>query len=68
MEIGEDQLLNDIGFESMTTMGIECFFKGMHTNHYMPSVIGYAYRRACCVQDDMPHIYQKHFSYFKGTN
>jgi len=34
----------------------------------MPTVTGYAYRRARCVEDDMLRIYQKHFSYFTGPN
>lgn len=28
-EIGHDHLLNEICFESMTTLSVECFFKGM---------------------------------------
>ena len=67
-EIGQEQLLNSICFESMTTLGVECFFKGMRADHDMPTVIGYAYRRARCVEDDMLCIYQKHFSHFTGPN
>ena len=44
------------------------FFKGMRADHDMPTVIGYAYRRGRCVEDDMLRIYQKHFSYFIGPN
>ena len=67
-EIGQDHLLNDICFESMTTLGVECFFKGMRADHDMPTVTGYAYRRARSVEDDMLRIYQKPFSYFTGPN
>lgn len=68
MEIGQDRLLNSICFESMTTLGVECFFKGMRADHGMPTAVGYAYRRARCVEDDMLRIYQKHFSFFTGPN
>ena len=60
VEIGQEQLLNSICFESMTTLDVECFFKGMRADHDMPTMIGYAYRRARCVEDDMLRIYQKH--------
>ena len=67
-EIGMDHLLDSIRFESLTTFGVECFFKAMRADHDMPTVAGYAYKRACCVKDDMMHIYQKRFSYFMGPN
>ncbi|CAH3105959.1 unnamed protein product [Porites lobata] len=51
----------------MTTLGVECYFKGMRADHGMPTVANYAYRRARCV-DDMLRIYQRDFSYFTGPN
>ena len=65
-EIGHSHLLDRICFESMTTLGVECYFKGMRADHDMPTVANYAYRRARCVEDDMLRIYQKDFSYFTG--
>ncbi|CAH3175052.1 unnamed protein product [Porites lobata] len=67
-EIGHSHLLDRICFESMTTLGVECYFKGMRADHDMPTVANYAYRRARCVEDDMLRIYQKNFSYFTGPN
>ena len=67
-EIGHSHLLDRICFESMTTLGVECYFKGMRADHDMPTVANYAYRRARCVEDDMLRIYQKDFSYFTGPN
>ena len=67
-ETGQDHLLNEICFESMTTLDVECFFKGMRADHDMPTVTGYPYRRARCVEDNMPRIYQGNFSYFTGPN
>ena len=67
-EIGHGHLLDRICFESMTTLGVECYFKGMRADHDMPTVGNYAYRRARCVEDDMLRIYQKDFSYFTGPN
>jgi len=52
----------------MTTLGVECFSKGMRADHDMPTVTGYVYRRARCMEDDMLRIYQKHFFYFTGPN
>ncbi|CAH3164136.1 unnamed protein product [Porites lobata] len=57
-----------ICFESMTTLGMECYFKGMRADHDMPTVANYAYRRVRCVEDDILRIYQKDFSYFTGPN
>ena len=62
-EIGHSHLLDRIFFESMTTLGVECYFKGMRADHDMPTVANYAYRRARCVEDDMLRIHQKDFSY-----
>ncbi|CAH3182784.1 unnamed protein product [Porites lobata] len=67
-EIGHSHLLDRICFESMTTLGVECYFKGMRADHDVPTVANYAYRRARCVEDDMLRIYQKDFSYFAGPN
>ena len=67
-EIGHSHLLDTICFESMTTLGVECYFKGMRADHDMPTVANYAYRRARCVEDDMLRIYQKDFSHFTGPN
>ena len=67
-EIGHEHLLDRICFESMTTLSVECFFKGMNADHDMPTAVDYAFRRARCVQDDMLRIYQKDFSYFIGPN
>ncbi|CAH3132554.1 unnamed protein product [Porites lobata] len=67
-EIGHSHLLDRICFESMTTLGVECYLKGMRADHDMPTVANYAYRRARCVEDDMLRIYQKDFSYFTGPN
>jgi len=36
----------------MTTLGVECFFKGMRTDHDVPTVPNYTYKRARCVKDD----------------
>ena len=63
-EIGHEHLLDRICFESMTTLSVECFFKGMSADHDMPTAADYAFRRARCVQDDMLRIYQKDFLYF----
>ena len=63
-EIGHSHLLDRICFESMTTLGVECYFKGMRADHDMPTVANYAYRRASFVEDDMLRIYQKDLSYF----
>ena len=56
-EIGHEHLLDRICFESMTTLSVECFFKGMSADHDMPTAADYAFRRARCVQDDMLRIY-----------
>ncbi|EDO46508.1 predicted protein [Nematostella vectensis] len=67
-EIGKDGLLDRINFASLTTLSVECFFKAMRADHDMPTVAGYANRRARCVEDDIMRIYQKGFSYFTGPN
>ena len=67
-EIGHSHLLDRICFESMTTLGVQCFFKGMRADHVMLTVANYAYRRARCVEDDMMRIYQADFSYLTGPN
>ena len=67
-EIVHSHLLDRICFESMTTLGVECYFKGMRADHDMPTVANYAYRRTPCMEDDMLRIYQKDFSYFIGPN
>ena len=67
-EIGKEDLLNLIDFESLTTLAVESFFKGMRADHDMPTVLQYGYKRARCVQDNMMRIYQKHFSYFTCPN
>ena len=67
-EIGHENLLDRICFESVTTLSVKCFFKGMRADHDMPTVANYAFRRARCVQDDMLRIYQKNFSYFTRPN
>ena len=51
-EIGHCHLLDRVCFESMTTLGVKCFFKEMRTDHDMPTVPNYAYKRARCVKDD----------------
>ena len=61
-KIGQEHLLDKICFESLTTLSVECFFKGMRADHDMPTVTNYAYRRAHCVQDGMLRIYQGEFS------
>ena len=58
-EIGHSHLLDMICFESMTTLGVECYFKGIRADHDMPTVTNYAYRRARCVEDDKLRIYQR---------
>ena len=55
-EIGHSHLLDRIYFESMTTLGVECYFKGMRAAHDMLTVTNYADRRARCVEDDMLRI------------
>ena len=55
-EIGHSHLLDRICFESITTLGVECYFKRMRADHDMPTVANYPYRRACCVEDDMLRI------------
>ena len=70
-EIGHSHLLDRICFESMTTLGMECYFKGMRADHDMPKVANYTYRRARYVEDvedDMLRVYQKDFSYFTRPN
>ncbi|PFX11911.1 hypothetical protein AWC38_SpisGene24212 [Stylophora pistillata] len=61
-EIGYSHLLDRICFESMTTLGVERYFKGMQADQDMPTGAKYAYRKARCVEDDMLHIYQKDFT------
>ena len=51
-EVGHSHLLNRICFKSMITLGVEYFFKGMRTDHDVPTVPNYTYRRARCVKDD----------------
>ena len=68
METEHSHLLDRICFESMATLGVECYFKGMRAYHDMPTVANYAYRRARCVKDDMLRIYQKDLWYFTGPN
>ena len=63
-----ENLLDGIQFESLTTLAVESFFKGMRSDHDMPRVLQYAYRRFQCVKDNMLRIYQKIFSYFTGPN
>ena len=67
-EIEHGHLLGRICFESMATLSVECYFKGMRADHDLPTVAPYSYRRACCVQYDMLPICQKDFSYFTGPN
>ena len=52
-EIGYGHLLDRICFERMTTLGVECYFKGMRADHDLPTVARYAYRRGRCVEYDM---------------
>ena len=54
--------------DRLTTLAVESFFKGMRTDHDMPRVLQYAYRRAWCVKDNMLRIYRKIFSYFTRPN
>ena len=67
-EIGHGHLLGRICFESMTTLGVECYFKGMGADHDLPTAAHYASRRARYVEYDMLPICQKDFSYFTGPN
>ncbi|XP_048578209.1 uncharacterized protein LOC125559931 [Nematostella vectensis] len=67
-EIGEERVLEEIRFASLTTLSVECIFKAMRADYDMPTMVEYAYRRARCVEDDMLRIYQKHFTYFTGPN
>ena len=67
-EIGRSHLLDRICFESVTTLGVECYLKGMPADHDIPTVANYACRRARCVEDDMLRIYQNDFAYFTGSN
>ena len=67
-EIGRSHLLDRICFESVTTLGMECYLKGMQADHDMPTVANYACRRTRCVEDDMLRIYQNDFAYFTGPN
>ena len=60
-EIGHGHLLDRIFFESMTTLAVECYVKGMRADHDLPTVAHYSYRRACCVEYDMLLICQKDF-------
>jgi hypothetical protein len=48
-EIGKDNIRDSVSFERLTTLSMECFFKAMRANHDMPTVAGYAYKRARCV-------------------
>ena len=61
MEIEHGHLLGRICFESMTTLAMECYVKGMRADHDLPTVAHYSYRRACCVEYDMLLICQKDF-------
>ena len=38
-EIGKEDLLNLIDFESLPTLAVESFFKGMRADHDMPTVL-----------------------------
>ena len=67
-QIGHGHLLDRIFFESMTTLGVNYYFKGIRGDHALPTVAHYIYRRARCVEDDFLRIYQKYFSYFTGPN
>ena len=67
-EIEHGHLLGRICFESMTTLGVECYFKGMRADHDLLLVAHYAYRKARCVEYDMLPIFQKDLSYFTGPN
>ena len=68
-EIGKENLLDRIRFESLTTFSVECFFKAMKADHDMPTVAGYANKKARCAKEDMMRIYQLNsFSYFTGPN
>ena len=67
-EIGHGHLLGRICFKCMTTLGMECYFKGMRADPDLPTVAHYAYRRVRCVKYDMLPIRQTDFSYFTGPN
>ena len=67
-ETGHSHLLGRICFESMTTLGVECYFKGMREDHDLPTVAHNAYRRVRCVEYDMLPICEKDFSYFTEPN
>ena len=55
-EIGHSHLLDRICFESISTLGVECYFERKRADHDMPTVVNYSYRRARCVEDDMLRI------------
>ena len=55
-EIGNSHVVDRIFFESITNLGVECYFKRMQADHDMPTVANYPYRRARCVEDDMLRI------------
>lgn len=44
-EIGHSHLLDRICFESMRTLCVECYCKGMRADHDMPTVANFVYRR-----------------------
>ena len=67
-QIGHGHLLDRIFFESMTTLGVNYYFKGIRGDHALPTVAHYIYRRARCMEDDILRIYQKCFSYYTGPN
>ena len=48
-------LLDNVAFESMTTLSLESFLKGMRADHDMPTVAQYGYRRSRCVEDNASH-------------
>lgn len=55
-EIGHSHLLDRICFESMRTLCVECYCKGMRADRDMPTVANFVYRREHCVEDNMLRI------------
>ena len=60
-EIGHGHLLDRIFFESMTTLDVECYFKGMRADHDLPTVAHYVYRRAAHLSEGFLIFYWTQF-------
>ncbi|EDO33237.1 predicted protein [Nematostella vectensis] len=53
-EIGEERVLEEIRFASLTTLSVECFFKAMRADHDMPTM-----GRTRFISGDPPNLMQR---------